>query len=381
MPDVHSDLLGGSSAERRAHCAASYVLEQGIPGTESPAASRGTKLHALIASELSSGDTVTGTPEENRIIERAFDAFDELCERYSIEKVIVERQVNPQLVMESFGTVDVIGIGPEYALVLDWKFGFHPVDAQDNQQLHYYAYAAMMDPQVGPMMAHCTKLVTAIVQPSRTPVVSEADVSLSDLEASASTWVHNYALRDSDPVKGSWCQWCKAKPVCPAHEPGEESSESADYMATPISILKAHPFTLYGNVHEMSDQLKVWKELAGWVTERANTLERLVFARAEAGERVPGWKLVAKRARSAWTDPEKAERILRRAVGVDEACPRQLVSPTQAQKLKGVDKDAISRYITRDSTGVKLVPADSELEGVDVSTRFTELGKEIQDKS
>lgn len=51
------------------------------------------------------------------------------------------------------------------------------------------------------------------------------------------------------------------------------------------------------------------------------------------GEAVPGFKLVAGRTNRSWADEEAAAQWLVSATSEDEALPRSLVSPAQAEKL------------------------------------------------
>ena len=55
----HSEYLGGSSAERRFVCAASFKLEEGIPSPPaSKLASQGTALHAAMVRHVRDGEPV-----------------------------------------------------------------------------------------------------------------------------------------------------------------------------------------------------------------------------------------------------------------------------------------------------------------------------------
>ena len=113
-PTEHSDLLGGSSAERRYHCAASFRLEPGLPGNESPAASRGTRLHAAIAQMLSDQEPEgVSKVEVDDVLRPAMEAFDTLCDEHGVDRVIIERRVGTQIgdIKDTFGTIDVIGLG------------------------------------------------------------------------------------------------------------------------------------------------------------------------------------------------------------------------------------------------------------------------------
>ena len=362
MPDEHAELLGGSSAARRYHCPASYRLEPGIPGHTSKAAERGTRLHAAVA------DLVTGAERLSEAFPEAYEAykaFEKLCEGYAIETLMVERRVNPQLGFESFGTVDIIGIGPAHVLIVDWKFGYHQVEARDNYQLQYYAHATLQDERVKKLLPELYTVVMAIIQPqsSGNVVVSVAPSTEEELAATARVWKDNYIVRAAhEPVKGSWCQWCKAKPSCPAHIDTVTVSEFAKvnpHTIVSFGSLEQHVPEFDLRADNLGEQLTEWRranELAG---ARVNALEQAVFAKVEAGESVPGWKLVAKRTSRHWIDAARAERLLRRKVGADVAAPRALISPPQAERVLGPDYRLLEKYVSRESSGVKLVPEEA----------------------
>ena len=251
------------------------------------------------------------------------------------------------------------------------------------------------------------KIVTAIVQPSRgDDMVSTAEVTLRDLESDATAWENNYGAREDAPVRGDWCRWCKAKPSCSAHSPTQAADSQAavaSLMAKQADVEADDPFADiphtppapdFGAVAAMveglpfdADSPDAGATLAGWrsiqerVASRVNALERQVFTSIEAGRKVAGWKLVEKRASRAWSDPDKAERMLRRLIGADAACPRSLISPPQAEKALGANYGRAERYVVRRSTGVKLVQEGDERGAADAAVRFESLGAQIQSAS
>ena len=369
-PSEHSDLLGGSSAERRYHCAASYRLEPGIPSGESDAAKRGTRLHEAIAKMLNDEAPTDVSPKETaEILEPAVAEFNKLCDRYDIERLIIERKVEPELMFDSFGTVDVIGMGPKHVLIVDWKFGFHPVDVNDNKQLQFYAYSAITDAKLKKLIPTDLQVVTAIIQPSRTPMVSVAEVTREELTDASDWWEDNYNQREGEPEKGKWCQWCKAKPTCSAHAPVVGKT----VMPGAPTGYQEHILEFDLRANTLGVQLTEWRRAHDLAGERVKALEQIIYSKVESGEKVDGWKLVAKRNRRMWHDPEGAERSLRRSVGADVACPRQLISPPKAEELLGANYKSLVKYVTNQSSGVKLVPDTDVGDAVDVSDRFNKL--------
>ena len=236
-PDVHSDTLGGSSAERRYHCAASYNLEEGMPSLPgSAAASMGTTLHEaaalcieddIDAEEIvgwvceQTGLAVTKDQADNKL-RPALEAFYDLLDEHGIENVVLEKTLRAEAidVPNALGTVDVIGVGSDDStmLVVDWKFGHYPVTAEFNLQLAFYASAALFE--YG--SASVDRVTVAILQPDNlgSCVPSVYQFTVNEINKIADRWEENYAKRKStEPVKGKWCHYCKAKPICSAHVP------------------------------------------------------------------------------------------------------------------------------------------------------------------
>ena len=428
-PDVHSDTLGGSSAERRYHCAASYNLEEGMPSLPgSAAATRGTALHEAAARCVKAGTSVTDAAEMigweceqtgytllhsdvTDYLQPALEAFYVLLDEQDVDNVVLERMIDFNTasdfgVPDAIGTADVIGVSADKTrvLVVDWKFGHHPVSAEFNLQLAFYAYGALFLAVNWETFESCEGITVAIIQPSgREPCIpSVYDFTALELIEIAKVWEKNYVERkDTEPVKGKWCHWCKAKPICSAHVPDSPTfsgllTAGRDYSIgattpvvvpvtqepqSPVEYLAALPFDPLVSNEKLGVMLDDWQKILAWVSDRTGYLERLLFGKAEDGEDTPGYKLVEKRNQRTWDDPGKAEAVLKRRLGAANALPRTLISPPQAEKQLGpaVYKKTVAKYVSTRSAGIKLVPEDDSRDSVNVTERFQEVGQMLQD--
>ena len=470
-PETHSDTLGGSSAPRRYHCAASYKLEKGLPSLPgSVAADMGTTLHEAVARCVKEGilahDVLGWTCEQTGVaitwdmienkLRPALKAFYALLDEHGIENVVLERAIDYNKVPghaplygsdtdlgfgvpDAYGTVDVIGVNADKTAVLvaDWKFGHYPVSADFNLQLAFYAYGAYFGEMSRSYGDVPTLVHVAIIQPDRMGecVPSVSSFTTRELRDIADVWTRNYASSaDATPIKGDWCKWCKAKTMCPAHVPGydaeqpvvvpapeDDTNEITWHMnatggeapvftdvhgvgqlpfvssrfdwntATPlpqqpgqkvgpVAFLESLPFDPTASNAKLGEMMVEWVEIRAWVSDRAAYLERLLFGKAEDGEETPGYKLVEKKNHRVWEDPEKAGEVLRDRIGDDNAMPRTLISPPQAEKHLGSQlyREEVAKYVSTRSAGIKLVPEDDSRDAVNVGDRFQEVGQMLQ---
>jgi hypothetical protein len=93
------------------------------------------------------------------------------------------------------------------------------------------------------------------------------------------------------------------------------------------------------------------------VEARINALREFAYNRACAGEKIPGFKLVDKRATRKWTDKAELEaRLTSEDVDFYEA--PELKSPAQVEKIMGKKKFArlVGDLVKKESSGHTLVP-------------------------
>ena len=290
----HSNIVGGSTAKRVIACPASVKLVQQIPAKDTPNehADRGTLLHNVIADVLEyklHPEEFLGTKYNDQVlteelihekIDPALEAFREVGFGIDGHSYMVETRVGfGDFLPGVFGSTDVLGRIGNRAVVLDWKFGDGVlVNAEENEQLLFYAAAAMRTDKAKWVFEGATEIECIIVQPPeiRRWVTTPQRVALFEQEL-------RRAVNESQSeapllASGSHCRWCAAKPICPKMTGQVERVLQTKLQALPI------------------DQIAVQLQQADMIEDYIKDLRALATQMLENGQSVPGFKLVAKRA-------------------------------------------------------------------------------------
>jgi hypothetical protein len=353
LPDAkHSNIAGGSSAKRVINCPGSVALAQRMPPSPSSSyADEGTLLHRVIEQYLSGaidsfeaalGDT-EGTAEltEALISEKLVPALATLdtIDPDNAMDYALEAQVSfgPRI-PGVFGSVDLIGKIGRRAIVLDWKFGSGVmVRAEENAQGLFYAAAAMRTPALAWAFEDTDEIEIIIVQPPHVDrwVTTFARVGKFERQLSAAI---KKALKPNATINpGDHCRWCPAKAICPVltHEVTrslKRSVQALDRTAIADYLAKA----------DLVEQ---------WISD----LRALAFQTLEAGEEIPGYKLVPKRGTRKWADEAQAV-AWAQSEGVEPYEPKML-SPAQLEKMLKPLKIALpDELIVTHSSGLTLAP-------------------------
>ncbi|NDE18253.1 DUF2800 domain-containing protein [bacterium] len=226
---MHSNIVGGSTAKRVVNCPGSVALVQKMPPrVAGDAADQGTLCHSAMAMLLEDPSleikSVLGMTEndqtmtEDLIDEKivpAMAALNEIDPDGDMEYK-VESHVNfGKLLPGVFGSADLIGRIDDRAIILDWKFGRGEVDVEENEQLLFYAAAAMRTKGLEWAFEGVSEVEMVIVQPPAvkrwTTTVARVKQFERELVAAVTTSAHSYA-----PLSvGDHCRYCPAKPICP----------------------------------------------------------------------------------------------------------------------------------------------------------------------
>ena len=374
---AHSTLMGGSIAERRMNCLASYRLESQHPEPPTSVyAAQGTMLHSVTEKHL------TGTPMpdlygyeeegcvfdgdlEEELIQPALDCLRNLQIALEIDDLefLTEARVAFQD-FDAFGTVDLMGTSAHHTIILDWKFG-RGVKAGPGAlryQLPFYAAAARNTPEVADMFADDKKIVLAVVQPAMNQpltykIVDHADLDAFEARVRAAILAINADI-EMDPTPGKWCRWCRAAAVCPARTGAASAIVSDNIEAETL------------DADEIGYYLGVASELEDWIRAIRSHAHRTL----DAGDKVTGYKLVQRRKTRRWSDKDGAERFLR-SHGVNEIFEDpKLVSPARAEKLlkDAADSDDLQQFITSTSTGSTVAPHDDPRPAIELTNHESE---------
>ena len=323
----HSTVVGGSTAKRVMNCPGSVALVQlAPPSPSSTYADKGTLLHDAISEVLlddKEPEALIGRQYEGQILDQemideklqpALDLLDTLDPEWKMQYAIETRVGFGDYLPGAFGSCDVLGRMGDVAYVIDWKFGDGiAVDATENEQLMYYAAAAMRTPEAAWVFKGATSIECIIIQP---PVIrrwTTTPTRIKAFEKDLKRAVKVASLPDAKLNPGDHCRWCPAKPTCPAMTGAVDRALKVKLDAVDDDMLGAYASNAV--------------LLQGWI----DSINELVQTKIEKGYKIPGWKLVAKRGTRSWVDKGAAAAALA-ALGINPI-KSELVSPAQAEKL------------------------------------------------
>jgi len=359
--------IGASSAHRWLNCSGCIRLSAGIEQETSIFAAEGTAAHEL-------AERCLRGPKDNRFLDAAdfigeeivvgnhvFEVDEEMADAVQLyvdtikadyepgDILFVERKFDLGHVWPGlFGTNDagLYNVRSKTLRVYDLKYGRgHAVEAKENPQLIYYGIGMVnVDSLVG-VQIDGVELI--IVQPRAIhregPVRRwmTDPVHLMDFQADLAEG----AARTEDPnaprTPGDWCNFCPAAGICPELREVallKAQAEFADVIAPDLS----------------ESELAELLEKADLVECGIKAIRAEAFARANGGAKIPGWKLVPKRAVRKWKDEGTvvATLIVDHDVSSDDLWNRKLKSPAQVEKLLGkAGKDALADLVIKESSG------------------------------
>lgn len=312
---AHSKIVGGSTAKRVINCPGSVALCNAAPEQGSSSyAEEGTLLHEAIALYLDK-DIVPRLNDD--LLESKFYPALELLDEVGIEEYVVEAEVNfGDFIPDVFGSCDVLGRVGDRAVVLDWKFGNGVVvDAVENEQLMFYAAAAMRTKATQWVFKDCTDVELIIIQP---PMIKRWVTTVERIK----TFEHqllsavNVAMKLNAPLKeGPHCKWCAAKPTCPL-------MTGAVDRALKVQLSSIDP-----------EAISAYLQNADILEEWIKDLRALAFSMLDSGLALPEYKLVAKRATRKWSDEVAAKAaLIASGLTESEVMDQSFISPAQAEK-------------------------------------------------
>lgn len=363
---AHS-LNSPSSFSRRIGCPGSANMERDLPNESSIYADEGTAAHQLGEDCLRKGDR----PEEYRgeiiVVEkegprREFEVTADMIEAVNVmvdhctpllgRHMIEHKFTLPFLGPDEKGTSDFTALHNKILHVVDYKHGKGvPVEAIDNVQGLCYGLGAAEEFQYDDWHT----LRVTIVQPRcyhddgpvrswDVPRDELFDYMLNFAAAAKATEDPNAPLQ-----VGKWCRFCNAKVGCPAQLKNAQEAMEMDFME-PTS--KPVPISLLSDAQILDLVFNKIKIIEQW----CSSLKDYAQKKAEAGDPIPGSKLIATRAARVWKDKDQAEKALVGKYG-DQIYEKEFISAPKMEKVIG--KKAFKELeflVTKVSTGVTLVP-------------------------
>ncbi len=370
--------LSPSKRHRWAVCPGSIREEAKYPDDGGgPAAIDGTHSHTLLEHCIKNGlsDPLDQVGEKFADHEGEFVVDKDRAHRvklamnYIIErsvsgifKVVSEQKVDPEHLLgrkDLSGTVDCQIIGDDWIEIIDYKDGMGVVSAEGNVQLEQYAYGVLAGYKLPINVPYpVSRVIMTIIQPKLAlkgmPIITSHEVKVSDLLSNIGTIVLQAAATDKPDaplVPGdSQCKFCKAKGSCAAlasnvmKEVGIMFPSIVTSTDTDISISTADkdPTT-------MDDaQIKQIMEAAPLMRQLLEGVEAEALRRLQAGQSIPGLKLVNGRGSRAWALPEEqmAEKLVKMGIPKTAVYETKLVTPAKAEKLTWEKRDGTQMQLS-----------------------------------
>lgn len=400
--------LAPSAAKRWIRCPGSVRATDGLPDETSSAAAEGTAAHELCSHCLTTGDdpatfldmyvdinAAEGKPRFVSLSEeptgenamRFFPVDDEMVEGVQMYTSTIEAfwrdepdydlEVEQRLDMTHlhpaiFGTGDATLLVGDHLHVFDFKYGKGiAVDADENPQLLLYAAGAARryhNRKIAKLTAH-------IIQPRaphRKGPIRSYEIDLLDLFEFEDMLAAAAAATD-DPnapfCAGSWCHdsFCKIEGTCPTNRVKRLADAGAEFGD--VETEAKFPAIDTMTVEQRSAVLREADGLLSYV----KAVQEAEHAKALAGNGLPDFKLVAKRAVRKWKDEKAAKNHLYDlgATNDDIMTEPKFRSPAQLEKLfpgknAALRQAAMADLVVKQSSGFNLVPASDPRPAVKV---------------
>jgi hypothetical protein len=366
----HSNIVGGSTAKRVMGCPGSVALCAKMPPRPSSVyADLGTLLHTAISQVLDQGvtpESLLGMKYQDQVLTQdhidnklhvALNLLSEIDPKLEMEYAVETEVGFGDFLPDVFGSCDLLGRIGNRAIVLDWKFGDGvAVGVEENEQLLFYAAAAMRTPSVAWVFDGATEIECVIVQPPSVKrwvtTVERVKIFENNLVAS----VKESQKKNAGLSAGDHCRWCAAKPICPKMTGAVDRALQEQLVSLDADMIGGY--------------LKNCDLLEQWITD----LRALAHQMLEADKPVPGWKLVNKRAIRQWAvDDETVKDELNRAGLLPaETVVEKIISPAQAEKeLKKYNLKLPTELVVAVSSGSTLAREE------DPRPAVVQIGKQL----
>ena len=368
MGQPHSR-VSASSCERWWNCPGSVQEAAKYPQITSEYAREGTAAHKLAEMCLDGvltpfeaiGTEVCGVTITEAMAEAVhvyLDVIDEDLAKYKLTRrdLQIERKFHlAHIHPDAYGTNDAnLPVFLTKVIVYDFKYGSGiAVDAEDNKQGLYYALGAAKE-------GDYTEIEVVIVQPRaihKEGPVRRWTVPMDDLVAFAKELRKHIEATEGAKAPLVCGEWCK-KTFCPALVGCKEARKAMEKAALvafdgPADVVVPKPESL------SLGQIQRLLSMAPIIDAYLKSVESYALEVVNRGEKIPGFKLVAKRSNRKWKDEDAVvKKFGKTAIRVIE----EVLSPSQletelkkAMPLKEA-KGAVEPLTFKPDTGTVLVP-------------------------
>jgi len=367
--------LSPSKRSRWALCPGSIREEAKYPDTGSgPAAVDGTHSHTLLehcikqfvdplsmVGQLMTDHEGSFHVDKDRA-ERVKVAFDYVHQIKNLGfQIISETKVDPEFLLgrkDMSGTVDLQIIGDDTLELIDYKDGMGVVSAEGNLQLEQYAYGVLAGYKLPHNVTYPFSTVRmTIIQPKLAlrgmPPITSYEVPVRHLMATIGTIVAQAAATDRPDaplVPGeSQCKFCRAKGSCSALANNVMKEVGIMFQPVVTQTLDVAQQSADKDPSAMDDaQIAQIMEAAPLMRQLLEGVEKEALRRMQAGQIIPGLKLVNGRGSRAWALPEEemAEKLVKMGIPKGAVYETKLVTPAKAEKLTWTKRDGTAVQLT-----------------------------------
>jgi hypothetical protein len=276
-------------------------------------------------------------------------------------KVIAEEQVDPVHLLgrdDLSGTVDCQIIGDDWIELIDYKDGMGTVAAEGNMQLEQYALGVLAGYKLPINVQYPVKTVRmTIIQPKLAlkgmSPITHWEVPAKYLLDKIGTIAREAAATDAADaplVPGdSQCKFCKAKGSCAALAGNVMKEIGVMFQPTVNPVHDVSQQSADKDPATMSDdQIRQIMEAAPLMRQLLEGVEKEAMRRMQAGQSIPGLKLVNGRGSRVWSLPEDeiAEKLVKMGIPKTAIYETKLVSPAKAEKLTWEKRDGTKVSLT-----------------------------------
>jgi hypothetical protein len=372
-------MLSPSKRSRWAKCPGSIREEAKYPDQGGgPAAADGTHSHTLLEHCIKNGlsdpmDQVgeTFTDHEGTFkvdadraarVKSAVEYIKTRAAEYNgMCQVLSEQKVDPAFLLgrdDLSGTVDCQIIGGDILELIDYKDGMGVVEAEGNMQLEQYAYGVLAAFNLPVNVKYpITKVRMTIVQPKLAlkgmkPITSHEITVRSLLDNIGAIVAQAAATDKSDAplVPGeSQCKFCRAKGSCASLASNVMKEVGIMFQPVVTQPLDVAQQSADKDPSTMDDaQIRQIMEAAPLMRQLLEGVEKEALRRMEAGQSIPGLKLVNGRGSRAWALPEEdmANKLIMMGIPKGAVYETKLVTPAKAEKLTWEKRDGTKVQLT-----------------------------------
>lgn len=375
-------ILAPSASDRWFSCPGSVAATAGLDDPSSIYADEGTFYHEVAAQCLRDGKPARFyvgevsdcarfevTAENADHLQTYLDTVGALEVAHFADTVDVEvkAMAYPPNV---WGTCDVRLWSKGRLDIVDLKFGAGIwVDVEDNSQLLIYAVGALRDTDRD--TSDVQTIGIHVVQPRcrgkahRWVEVTRAELEdFEDLMKSRA----DEAMRPNAPrLAGEWCRFCLASGRCEAQKNAALHEAAAVFEDASQFVTKDTPPDLADlSSAKLASAFNALPAVQNWIKGVQKEAER----RLQAGEKLPGLKLVRKQSNRSWRNLQDAAAVMRRH-GVNPYGQPPMLSPAQAEKAASAKAwEAIKEHVVRKDAGTGIAAASDPRPDYDPAAVF-----------